>query len=304
MQMVARGLTQMDWKSKRIRNVLEAALAEDKAGDDVTTSLTVASRARATGTIVAKQPCVLSGLGSIPVFLDIFAGMQPTPVGRFEVISHPEIFDGVRVRKGQTVAVIRHNAAAILSCERAILNLLQRMSGIATITNEYVKALAGTRTKVLDTRKTIPGLRALDRYAVCCGGGLNHRQDLQDGILIKGSHIALAGSLREALQRALSGRKHGQIVQVEVRSQEELEEAIEGGAESILLDNMTPAAVKRAVKRLHEALPGVPIEASGSVTLATVRSYADAGVDYVTVGALTHSVAAADLSMRITPDVS
>ena len=294
----------MDWKSKRIRKVLETALAEDKAANDVTTMLTVGQRVRATGTIVAKQPCVVAGLGSIPVFLEIFAEMNTAPVGRFEVVSHPEIFDGVRVKKGQTLAVIRHNAAAILSCERAILNLMQRMSGIATMTNEYVKALVGTRTKVLDTRKTIPGLRALDRYAVCCGGGLNHRQDLQDGILIKGSHITLAGGVGAALERALKGRKQGQVVQVEVRTLEELEEAIVGGAESILLDNMTPAAVKRAVKLIHEALPGVPIEASGSITLETVKAYADAGVDYVTVGALTHSVTAADLSMRITADVS
>ncbi len=294
----------MDWKSKRIRRVLEAALAEDKAANDVTTMLTVGPRVRATGTIVAKQPCVVAGLGSIPVFLEIFAEMNTSSVGRFEVVSHPEIFDGVRVKKGQTLAVIRHNASAILSCERAILNLMQRMSGIATMTNEYVKALAGTKTKVLDTRKTIPGLRALDRYAVCCGGGLNHRQDLQDGILIKGSHIALAGGVGAALERALKGRKQGQVVQVEVRTLEELEEAIVGGAESILLDNMTPAAVKRAVKRIHELLPGVPIEASGSITLETVKAYADAGVDYVTVGALTHSVTAADLSMRITSDTS
>ena len=293
----------MDWKSKRIRTVLETALAEDKAANDVTTALTVGPRVRATGTIVARQACVVAGLGSIPVFLEIFATMNGS-TDRYEVVSHPEIFDGVRVKKGQTLAVIRHNAAAILSCERAILNLMQRMSGIATMTQEYVKAVAGTKTKVLDTRKTIPGLRALDRYAVCCGGGLNHRQDLQDGILIKGSHIALAGGLRVALERALAGRKAGQVVQVEVRSQEELEEAIAGGAESILLDNMTPAAVKRAVKRIHEALPGVPVEAAGNISLETVRSYADAGVDYVTVGALTHSVAAADLSMRITPDVS
>jgi len=294
----------MDWKSKRIRRVLETALAEDKAANDVTTMLTVEPRVRATGTIVAKQPCVVAGLGSIPVFLEIFAEMNTSSVGRFEVVSHPEIFDGVRVKKGQTLAVIRHNASAILSCERAILNLMQRMSGIATMTNEYVKALAGTKTKVLDTRKTIPGLRALDRYAVCCGGGLNHRQDLQDGILIKGSHIALAGGVGAALERALKGRKQGQVVQVEVRTLEELEEAIVGGAESILLDNMTPAAVKRAVKRIHELLPGVPIEASGSITLETVKAYADAGVDYVTVGALTHSVTAADLSMRITSDTS
>ena len=294
----------MDWKSKRIRAVLEAALAEDRADRDVTTGLTIDPRARATGTIIAKQPCVVAGLGAIPAFFEVFAKMQSAPTGRFEVISHPEIFDGVRVRKGATLAVIRHNAAALLSCERAILNLLQRMSGIATMTNAFVKAVNGTGAKVLDTRKTIPGLRALDRYAVCCGGGLNHRQDLQDGILIKNNHIALAGGLGPALARALSGRKPGQTVQVEVRTPEELEEAISGGAESILLDNMTPTAVKRAVKQLHAALPGVPIEAAGSMTLETVREYAAAGVDYVTVGALTHSVTAADLSLRMTVETA
>ena len=293
----------MDWKSKRIRTILEAALAEDKVANDVTTALTIDPGLRASGTIVAKQPCVISGLGCIPVFLDIFAKMSTTPTGRFEVVSHPEIFDGVKVKKGQTIAVIRHNAASILACERVILNLMQRMSGIATLTNEFVKAVAGTKTKVLDTRKTIPGLRALDKYAVCCGGGVNHRLDLQDGILIKNNHISLGGGLPAVLARALEGRKTGQVVQVETRSQIELDQAIAGGAESILLDNMTPSQVKKAVKQIRATLPNVPIEASGNMNLKTVRAYALAGVDFVSVGALTHSAAAADLSMRITADI-
>jgi nicotinate-nucleotide pyrophosphorylase (carboxylating) len=293
----------MDWKSKRIRTILEAALAEDKVANDVTTALTIDPALRASGTIIAKQACVVSGLGCIPIFLDIFAKMSSTPTGRFEVISHPEIFDGVKVRKGQTLAVIRHNAAAILSCERVILNLMQRMSGIATLTNEFVKAVAGTRTKVLDTRKTIPGLRSLDKYAVCCGGGVNHRLDLQDGILIKNHHISLGGGLPAVLERALKGRKTGQIVQVEVRSQTELEQAIAGGAESILLDNMTPSEVKKAVKQIRAKLPKVPVEASGNMSLKTIRAYALAGVDFVSVGALTHSAVAVDLSMRITADI-
>jgi nicotinate-nucleotide pyrophosphorylase (carboxylating) len=293
----------MDWKSRRVRSILESALAEDKAAHDVTTALTVSPALRATGTIVAKQACVLSGIGCIPVFLEIFGKLSGT-AGRFEVVSHPEIFDGVRVKKGQTLAVIRHKAAAILSCERVILNLLQRMSGIATLTNEFVKEVAGTKTKVLDTRKTIPGLRALDKYAVCCGGGVNHRLDLQDGILIKNNHIALGGGLPLALENALKGRHKGQMVQVEVRSQQELEQAIAGGAESILLDNMTPAAVKKAVKQIHAAMPGIPIEASGNMSLKTVRAYALAGVDFVSVGALTHSAIAVDLSMRIAADAS
>jgi nicotinate-nucleotide pyrophosphorylase (carboxylating) len=293
----------MDWKSTRVRTILEAALAEDKVANDITTALTIDPGLRASGTIIAKQPCVVAGLGCIPVFLDIFAKMSAGPVGRFEVISHPEIFDGVKVKKGQTLAVIRHNAAAILSCERVILNLLQRMSGIATLTNEFVKAVAGTKTKVLDTRKTIPGLRALDKYAVCCGGGVNHRLDLQDGILIKNNHISLGGGLPIVLERALKGRKTGQVVQVEVRSQTELEQAIAGGAESILLDNMTPSVAKKAVKQIRAALPKIPIEASGSMNLKTVRDYALAGVDFVSVGALTHSATAVDLSMRITADI-
>ena len=293
----------MDWNSKKIRTILEAALAEDKVANDVTTALTISPGLRASGTIIAKEACVVSGLGCIPVFLDIFGKMNPASVGRFQVVSHPEIFDGVKVKKGQSLAVIRHNAAAILSCERVILNLMQRMSGIATLTHEFVQAVAGTKTKVLDTRKTIPGLRVLDKYAVSCGGGVNHRLDLQDGILIKNNHISLGGGLPVVLERALAGHKTGQVVQVEVRTQTELEQAIAGGAESILLDNMTPSQVKKAVKQIRAALPGVPVEASGNMNLKTVRKYALAGVDFVSVGALTHSAVAVDLSMRITADV-
>ena len=293
----------MDWKSKRVGAILEAALAEDRVANDITTALTIPPNLRASGTIIAKQACVVSGLGCIPVFLDIFAKMSSAPVGRFEVVSHPEIFDGVKVKKGQTLAVIRHNASALLSCERVILNLMQRMTGIATLTNEFVKAVSGTKAKVLDTRKTIPGLRVLDKYAVCCGGGVNHRLDLQDGILIKNNHISLGGGIPGVLESAMKNRKSSQWIQVEVRSEAELEQAIAAGAESILLDNMTPSQVKKAVKEIRAKLPNVPIEASGNMNLKTVRKYALAGVDFVSVGALTHSAAAADLSMRITADI-
>jgi nicotinate-nucleotide pyrophosphorylase (carboxylating) len=189
----------MDWKSRRITTLLEAALLEDKAANDITTALTVDPALRATATIIAKESCVVSGIGCISAFLTLFAKMSTRSMGRFEVVSHPEIFDGVRVRKGQAIAVIRANAASILSTERVILNLMQRMCAIATLTNEYVRAVAATKskTRILDTRKTIPGLRALDKYAVCCGGGLNHRLDLQDGILIKNNHISLGGGLSQ-----------------------------------------------------------------------------------------------------------
>ncbi len=298
----------MDWKSRRIRNLLEAALVEDKAAHDITTALTIDPKLRATASILAKQPCIVAGLGVIPVLLQTFADLAAKagtpPLGRFEVISHPEIFDGVRVKKGQTIAVIRANAASLLSTERVMLNLLQRMSGIATLTNEFVKAVAGTKTKILDTRKTIPGLRALDKYAVCCGGGVNHRLDLQDGILIKNNHVDLGGGIAAALANALKFRKGKQSIQVEVRSQAELDAAIAGGAESILLDNMSPAAVKKAVKQIKSALPSVPVEASGGITLQNVRQYALAGADLISIGALTHSAIAVDLSMRIAVDAT
>jgi nicotinate-nucleotide pyrophosphorylase (carboxylating) len=291
----------MDWKSRRISAILEAALLEDKVANDITTALTVDPSLRATATIIAKEPCVISGIGCISAFLSLFAKIHAKPIGRFEVVSHPEIFDGVRVKKGQAIAVIRANAASILSTERVMLNLMQRMSGIATLTNEYVRAVAATKskTKILDTRKTIPGLRALDKYAVCCGGGLNHRLDLQDGILIKNNHIALGGGLPAVLAAALAGRKPGQVVQVEVRTLQELDQAIAGHAESILLDNMTPKEVGRAVKLLRKSLPKATIEASGNMTLKTVRAYAKTGVDFISVGALTHSATAVDLSMKI-----
>ena len=294
----------MDWKSRRITTLLEAALLEDKAANDITTALTVDPSLRATATIVAKQPCMVAGIGCISAFLSLFGKMKPA--GRFEVVSHPEIFDGVRVKKGQAIAVIRANAASILSTERVILNLMQRMSGIATLTSEYVQAVAKakSKTKILDTRKTIPGLRALDKYAVCCGGGLNHRLDLQDGILIKNNHIALGGGLPLVLEHALAGRKAGQIVQVEVRTPAELEQAIAGHAESILLDNMTPKEVAKALKLIRAKLPKAKVEASGNMNLKTVAAYAKTGVDFISVGALTHSATAVDLSMRITADLT
>jgi nicotinate-nucleotide pyrophosphorylase (carboxylating) len=295
----------MDWKSRRITALLEAALIEDKAANDVTTALTIDTALRATGTIAAKENCIVSGIGCISAFLSIYGKLATKPARRFEVVSHPEIFDGVRVKKGQTIAVIRANATSILSTERVILNLMQRMSGISTLTNEYVKEVAAAKSKtiILDTRKTIPGLRALDKYAVSCGGGTNHRLDLQDGILIKNNHISLGGGLPAVLARALAGRKPGQIVQVEVRTPDELDQAIAGGAESILLDNMTPGEVKKAVKRIRKALPKATIEVSGGVTLKTVRDYAKTGVDFISVGALTHSATAVDLSMKITADL-
>src|SRR6185437_9673101 len=218
----------MDWKSHRVEALLEQALLEDKAVSDATTTVTIDPNLRASASIIAKQELVVAGLGAVPRFLEIFARLDPRPPAhtRFEVISHPEIFDGVRVHAGQVLAVIRHNARVLLSCERVILNLLQHLSGIATLTRQYVDAIHGTAAHVLDTRKTVPGMRALEKYAVLCGGGTNHRLDLASGILIKNNHISLGGGVAAVLARAIEHRKPGQRVEVEVRSERELDEAL------------------------------------------------------------------------------
>jgi nicotinate-nucleotide pyrophosphorylase (carboxylating) len=291
----------MDWKSHRIEAVLAQALVEDQAVSDATTNVTIDPNLRATASIIARQDLIVAGLGSIPRFLEIFAHLDPRPTAhtRYEVISHPEIFDGVRVQKGQVLAIIRHNARVLLSCERVILNLLQHLSGIATLTRQYVDAIQGTKARILDTRKTVPGLRALEKYAVLCGGGTNHRLDLASGILIKNNHISLGGGLRTAVKNALEKRQPGNRVQVEVRTQQELEDALEMGAEAILLDNMTPAQIETAVERIRQESRWIPVEASGGIVLENVRAYAEAGPDFISVGALTHSAKAADISMSI-----
>jgi nicotinate-nucleotide pyrophosphorylase (carboxylating) len=301
----------MDWKSSRIDTLLEQALIEDKAAGDATTNLTIDADLRATASIVARQELVVAGLGAVPRFLEIFARLDRRPQAqtRFEVISHPEIFDGVRVEDGKVLAVIRHNARVLLSCERVILNLMQHLSGIATLTRKYVDAIHGTHARVLDTRKTVPGLRVLEKYAVLCGGGTNHRLDLASGILIKNNHIALGGGLASVLKRAKENRQKGQRIQVEVRTPQELEEALQYDVEAILLDNMTPAQVAQAVIRVRQHTDGkascwIPTEASGGIVLDNIRAYAETGVDFISVGALTHSAKAADISMRIEAEMS
>ena len=293
----------MDWKSRRIEAILEQALLEDKATSDVTTAITIDPALRASATIIAKQDCIISGLGCVPRFLDIYARLDKKSIGRYEVISHPEMFDGVRAKKGQAIAVIRHNARVILSCERVILNLMQRMSGIATLTRQYVDEIQGTSTKVLDTRKTIPGLRVLDKYSVRCGGGENHRLDLSDGILIKNNHISLGGGIEKVLARARELRGAGQTIDIEVRTFDELRIALDNGAESLLLDNFSPSDVKKALKIVRERGGRIPTEASGGIVLENIRKYAQTGVDYISVGALTHSAKAVDLSMKITAEI-
>ncbi len=291
----------MEWTSRRLTTILENALLEDRATRDATSYACIDPNQRATATIIAKQDCILSGVGSVAGILHVYGILDGAVTAHYEVTTHPEIFDGVRLHKGQSIAVIQHNARVILSCERVILNMLQRMSGIATLTRKFVDAIAGTKARILDTRKTVPGLRIIDKYAVRCGGGQNHRLDLSDGILIKNNHIALAGGITPALERAHRNRRGEQVIEIEVRTLVELEEALEHGAEAILLDNMSPEDVRKAVERCARHDRRIPLECSGGINLDNVHAYAEAGVDFISVGALTHSAPAVDMSLRVAP---
>lgn len=291
----------MDWNSRRITAILENALLEDRATRDATSYACIDANQRAAATVLAKQDCILAGIGCIGRILDVYAALDGAVTTHYEITTHPEIFDGVRLHKGQSVAVIRHNARVILSCERVILNFMQRMSGTATLTRKFVDAVHGTKARILDTRKTAPGLRVIDKYAVRCGGGQNHRLDLSDGVLIKNNHIALAGGIGPALERAHRNRRGAQPIEVEVRSLDELEQALAGAAETILLDNMSVEDVRRAVERCAKLERRLPLECSGGIQLENVRDYAETGVDFISVGLLTHSASAVDMSLRVAP---
>src|SRR6202047_1412162 len=250
----------MDWNSRRLTAVIQNALLEDRATRDATSYACIDPNQRASATILAKQDCILAGIGCVPRILDVYAALDGAVTSHYEVTSHPEIFDGVRLHKGQSVAVIRHNARVLLSCERVILNFLQRMSGIATLTRKFVDAVSGTKARILDTRKTAPGLRVIDKYAVRCGGGQNHRLDLSDGVLIKNNHIALAGGLGPVLERAHRNRRGSQPIEVEVRTLAELEEALKYGAEAVLLANMPVEQVREGGNRGAPGDRHLPVE--------------------------------------------
>ncbi len=291
----------MDFNSRRITAILENALLEDRATRDATSYGCIDPNQRASATVLAKQDCILAGIGCVGRIFDVYAALDGAVTSHYEVTTHPEIFDGVRLHKGQSVAVIRHNARVILSCERVMLNFLQRMSGIATLTRQFVDAVSGTKARILDTRKTAPGLRVIDKYAVRCGGGQNHRLDLSDGVLLKNNHIALAGGIVPALERAVRNRRGSQPIEIEVRTLAELDDALAHGAEAILLDNMSPEDVRSAVERCAKLERRIPVECSGGIRLENVRAYADTGVDFISIGLLTHSTHAADMSLRVVP---
>jgi nicotinate-nucleotide pyrophosphorylase (carboxylating) len=265
-------------------------LSEDVGPRDVTTEATVPAAARARGSVVVRSTCVVSGL---PIARRVFELLDP------DLVWENELPAGACAQAGAIIAALSGRARAILTAERVALNLLQRMCGIATATRRFVDAVAGTGCRILDTRKTAPGLRAFDREAVRDGGGVNHRDRLSDMVLIKDNHRRLAGGVAEAVGRARREAPSGMTIEVEVESEEDLREALSAGADAILIDNQTPETVARwcVIARVAPRPPS--IEASGNMSLANVRAYAEAGPDAISVGALTHSVTAADIALDL-----
>ncbi|HEY8616416.1 carboxylating nicotinate-nucleotide diphosphorylase [Phenylobacterium sp.] len=269
-----------------IQPVVRGALTEDlgRAGD-VTAQACIPAEARMAAVFAVRKPGVISGLACARLAI-----AELDPEARFE----PLVADGASVAAGAVLARVSANARALLSAERTGLNLLGRMSGIATLTRAYVDAVSGTKARIVDTRKTTPGLRALEKYAVRCGGGVNHRFGLDDAILIKDNHVAACGSVGEAVRRAKTFAGHLMKVEVEVDTLEQLDEALPHRPDVIMLDNFSLDDLREAVRRVDGH---VVLEASGGVSLQTVRAIAETGVDVISVGALTHSVGVLDIGL-------
>ncbi|MDP9346333.1 MAG: carboxylating nicotinate-nucleotide diphosphorylase [Actinomycetota bacterium] len=267
--------------------VVRRALAEDVGDGDLTTQATVPPGIRARARITQKHEGVLFGLDAAEL---AFALLDPG-------VDSERLAPEGTWREGGAVLEVEGDAAALLSAERSALNLLQRLSGVATLTARYVEAIAGTGAWLLDTRKTTPGLRLLEKAAVVAGGGHNHRIGLFDAILIKENHIAMAGGLAEAVRKARAASPDV-LVEVEARTADDVDEALEAGAPRILLDNMAPEAMRAIVARVGDR---AELEASGNITLTTVRAVAETGVHFISVGALTHSAPALDLSLLLEP---
>jgi len=273
-----------------MHDTLLAALREDIGSGDVTAHATISPNARASARFTTKQALVVSG---IPVVQELTQLADPKL--EFRTLTDDCAF----VASDTALAEMRGPARSILTTERTALNLLQRMCGIATLTRRYVDRIQGTRARIVDTRKTAPGLRVLDKYAVSCGGGMNHRMGLFDGVLIKNNHLAFHSSVADALQETRQKLGHLVKIEVEVRDLQQLQSALAAGADVVLLDNFTAADTRKAVDL---AAGRIPPESSGGITLETVRDFADAGVDYISIGALTHSVPAVDIHLRVTPE--
>jgi nicotinate-nucleotide pyrophosphorylase (carboxylating) len=273
-----------------VRDLIQRALAEDLGSGDLTSRAVVPADARAHGVVIAKAEGTVAGL-------DVAAATFAAVAG--DVAIDPRAADGDVVGPGVALLTVRGDARAILAAERVALNLLGRLSGIATLTASYVAAVAGTGARILDTRKTTPGLRALEKAAVVAGGGTSHRFGLYDAILVKENHVRVAGGVGEAARRALAAAPAGVTVEIEVESLDELDEALAAGVGRVLLDNMGPDALRAAVERTAGR---AQLEASGGIALETVRAVAETGVDFISVGALTHSAPALDVSLLFEPE--
>ncbi|MGI8640697.1 MAG: carboxylating nicotinate-nucleotide diphosphorylase [Pyrinomonadaceae bacterium] len=266
-------------------------LAEDLGRGDITTQATVPPDVRGMGRFLAKEDLVVCGL---EVAEAVFAHLDPDNA---EIDAN--VSEGDVVKAGTIFATLKGYADILLAGERVALNLLQRLSGVATLTRQYVKAVEGTRAQIIDTRKTTPGLRMLEKYAVTVGGGKNHRFGLDDGVLIKDNHIELAGGITEAITAAKLKVGHLHKVEIEISNWAQLREAILAGADIVMLDNQTPEEAEKLVEMARNMNPNVLLEASGGMNLDTVRSFAEAGVDMISVGRLTHSARAVDISFKI-----
>jgi nicotinate-nucleotide pyrophosphorylase (carboxylating) len=274
-----------------LAQLVQRALAEDVGAGDATTLATVDPEALGRARVVARQSLVLAG---VEAALAVFRACDP------ELLVTVPAGDGRRVLVGDDVLLISGRVAAILTGERTALNFLGRLSGIATLTRSFVDAVRGTGSRILDTRKTTPGWRALEKAAVRAGGGFNHRMGLYDFVLVKDNHVAAAGGVRAAVERVRASSAATLPLEVEVTSLAELEEALRLQVPRILLDNFPLEGLAEAVRRAHGLGAGRPeLEASGNVTLENVRAIAETGVDWISVGALTHSAPAADLSLRV-----
>ena len=270
-----------------VRKIIRRALEEDIRSGDVTTSAALTGSETGLATALAKEDLVVAGMD---VFREVFRQRDGG------LLFETGLSDGARVPRGTILATVSGSLASILTAERVALNLFQRMCGIATLTKQFVDAVAGTEAKILDTRKTMPGLRILDKYSVRAGGGRNHRYGLYDGLLIKDNHIEAAGGIAEAVRRVRGQAPLMVKIEVEVKNLVEVGEALSAGADIIMLDNMSVDAMKKSVALIGgKAL----VEASGNVTLATVRAIAETGVDFISAGALTHSARAADISLKV-----
>src|SRR5687767_15160225 len=282
----------MNWlDTGEVLSAIGDFLAEDIGRGDITTQATVAPEVRGMGRFLAKEYLVICGLEvAEAVFVHLDA-----EVAEIETTYS----DGDEVENGTVFGTLKGYADVLLTGERVALNILQRMSGVATLTRQYVKAIEGTSAAIVDTRKTTPGLRLLEKYAVTIGGGKNHRMGLDDGVLIKDNHIALAGGVAEAVGAAKDRAGHLHKIEVEITNWAQLREAIEAGADIIMLDNQTPDEAAKLVGMARDLNPAVMIEASGGMDLDRVRSFAEAGVDLISVGRLTHSARAVDISFKI-----